>query len=101
MGAGTAAGATYGVASEATVKAVKTLSDQGSGARSWQFAAIDWVTANGVKPSVISMSLGGSGADAGYTTSIGAASNAGITVRRSRRLTRFDDWKTPHAFSPQ
>merc|ERR1719422_2491024 len=98
--AGTAAGATYGVASEATLKAVKTLSDQGSGARSWQFAAIDWVTTNGVKPSVISMSLGGSGADAGYTTSIGAASNAGITVVVAAGNSNSDACNFSPAFTP-
>jgi subtilisin family serine protease len=78
--AGSAAGTRFGVASGATVQAVKTLSDQGSGARSWQMAAIDWVTVNGAKPSVISMSLGGSGADPAYTKAIGAATAAGITV---------------------
>merc|ERR1719343_1984189 len=40
--AGTAAGTTFGVASEATVKSVKTLSDEGGGYISWQIAAIDW-----------------------------------------------------------
>merc|ERR1719145_75544 len=98
--AGTAAGATYGVASEATLKAVKTLSDQGSGARSWQFAAIDWVTTSGVKPSVISMSLGGSGADQGYTTSIGAASNAGITVVVAAGNSNSDACNFSPAFTP-
>jgi len=98
--AGTAAGATYGVANQATLKAVKTLSDQGSGARSWQFAAIDWVTANGVKPSVISMSLGGSGADAGYTTSIGAAANAGITVVVAAGNSNSDACNFSPAFTP-
>merc|ERR1719211_721470 len=98
--AGTAAGATYGVASEATLKAVKTLSDQGSGARSWQFAAIDWVTTTGVKPSVISMSLGGNGADEGYTTSIGAASNAGITVVVAAGNSNSDACNFSPAFTP-
>jgi len=88
------------VASEATLKAVKTLSDQGSGARSWQFAAIDWVTTNGVKPSVISMSLGGSGADSGYTTSIGAASNAGITVVVAAGNSNSDACNFSPAFTP-
>merc|ERR1719412_1487311 len=78
--AGTAAGQTYGVASQATIRGMKTLSDQGPGSLSWQFAAIDWVTTSGTKPSVISMSLGGSGVSEGYTTVIGAASNAGVTV---------------------
>ena len=78
--AGTAAGQTFGVASEATVKAVKTLSDQGSGSRSWQYTAIDWVTVSGERPAVISMSLGGSGADQGYATVIDAAVASGVVV---------------------
>jgi len=78
--AGTAAGETYGVAPTAAVGAVKTLSDQGSGARSWQYIAIDWVAANGARPAVISMSLGGSGADSGYSTVIDAAVSQGVVV---------------------
>jgi len=78
--AGTAAGETFGVATEAAVRSVKTLSDQGSGARSWQYTAIDWVTVNGVRPAVISMSLGGNGADPAYNTVIDAAVNNGVTV---------------------
>jgi len=78
--AGTAGGKTYGVASSAQVRAVKTLTDGGSGQRSWQFTAIDWVTVNGDRPAVISMSLGGSGADPGYTTVIDAAVNQGVVV---------------------
>jgi len=78
--AGSAAGTNFGVASDATVRSVKTLSDQGSGARSWQIAAIDWITTNGIRPSIISMSLGGRGQDSAYNTAIGAATSAGITV---------------------
>jgi len=78
--AGTAGGQTYGVAVAASVRAVKTLSDQGSGARSWQYTAIDWVTVSGARPAVISMSLGGNGADPGYTTVIDAAVEAGVTI---------------------
>jgi len=78
--AGTAAGQTYGVAPGAAVGAVKTLSDQGSGSRSWQYTAIDWVTVNGARPAVISMSLGGSGADSGYSTVIDAAVAQGVVV---------------------
>merc|ERR1719245_175007 len=78
--AGTAAGNTYGVASGANLHAVKTLSDQGSGARSWQISAIDWIASRSEKPAVISMSLGGRGSDPMYTTSIGAATENGVTV---------------------
>jgi len=78
--AGTAGGTTFGVASTASLHAVKTLSDRGSGARSWQMAAIDWITVNGARPAVLSMSLGGRGADPSYTASIGAATDAGVVV---------------------
>jgi len=78
--AGSAAGASYGVATEAAVRAVKTLGDDGRGSRSWQYMAIDWVTANGDRPAVISMSLGGNGADQGYTAVIDGAVNNGVTV---------------------
>jgi len=78
--AGTAAGTTFGVAIEAIVYAVKTLSDQGSGQRGWQISALDWMTTSGNKPGVISMSLGSSGVDRSYDRAIGAAVEAGLTV---------------------
>jgi subtilisin family serine protease len=78
--AGTAGGKTYGVASDATLHAVKTLSDEGSGARSWQYSAMDWVTTSGLRPAVLSMSLGGKGADSGYTPVVDAATRSGVTV---------------------
>jgi len=78
--AGTAAGETYGVAVAASVRSVKTLGDSGSGQRSWQYVGIDWVTTSGARPAVISMSLGGNGADPGYTTVIDAAVENGVTV---------------------
>jgi len=78
--AGTAGGRTFGVASDATLHAVKTLSDSGSGARAWQYAAMDWVTTDGLRPAVLSMSLGGQGADPGYNSVIDAATSSGVTV---------------------
>lgn len=76
---GTAAGNTYGVAPGATIHAVKTLNPWG-GSRSWQFMALEWVIANGEKPAVISMSLGGQGQDQGYRETLGAVTAAGMTV---------------------
>lgn len=78
--AGSAMGTSYGVASDALAYAVKTLSDQGSGARSWQVSALDWITTKGNRPGVISMSLGGPGQDSGYNRAIDAAVDAGLTV---------------------
>merc|ERR1719330_1660090 len=78
--AGIAAGRKWGVASGAAIHAVKTLDDSGSGARSWQVAAIDWVASRAHRPAVLSVSVGGDGADQAYARSILAATEAGVVV---------------------
>jgi len=78
--AGTAAGTTYGVAPEASVRAVKTLSDAGSGQLSWQIAGIDWVTVQGARPAILSMSLGAGGVYQSFVAAIDAAVDAGVVV---------------------
>lgn len=78
--AGSAAGSTYGVAPGAQVRAIKTLSDQGSGALSWQYAGVNFAAASSIRPAVLSMSLGGAGADPGFTPVIDAAVGAGVVV---------------------
>merc|ERR1719330_234779 len=77
-----------------------TSSDQGSGARSWQYTAIDWVTVNGVRPAVLSMSLGGRGADPGYTTVIDAATEAGVVVVVAAGNSNSDACNFSPAFTP-
>ncbi len=57
--AGTAGGATWGVAKQVSLYAVRVLGCDGSGATSGVIAGVDWVTANAVKPAVANMSLGG------------------------------------------
>ncbi len=57
--AGTILGATYGVAKNATLHAVRVLDCNGSGSWSSVIAGIDWVTANHEGPAVANMSLGG------------------------------------------
>ena len=59
---GTAAGATYGVAKQAQLVAVRVLGCNGSGPTSGVIAGVDWVTGNhqAGQPAVANMSLGGS-----------------------------------------
>ncbi|MEW2400101.1 S8 family peptidase [Streptomyces sp. NPDC046862] len=59
--AGTAVGATYGVARKAKVVAVRVLDNAGAGTTAQVIAGIDWVTKHARKPAVANMSLGGSG----------------------------------------
>ncbi|MCX4509036.1 S8 family peptidase [Streptomyces sp. NBC_01619] len=70
--AGTAAGATYGVAPEATLVSVRVLNCEGEGAWSGIIAGLDWVAKNARQPAVLNASLGGS-------TSV-AANDAANTV---------------------
>jgi len=78
--AGTATGATFGVAPQATVHAIKVLSDEGSGSWAWSYDALDWLATKGVKPSVASMSLGGSGNQNAMKVAVDGAVSAGVTV---------------------
>ncbi|BAL92828.1 putative subtilase-family protease [Actinoplanes missouriensis 431] len=57
--AGTIGGATYGVAKDVRLVALKVLGCSGSGKFSDFIAAVDWVTANAKLPAVANMSLGG------------------------------------------
>jgi len=59
--AGTAAGATYGIAREATIIPVRVLNQNGSGYFSWVLAGMEWViteAATRQRPAVANMSLG-------------------------------------------
>ena len=57
--AGIIGGATYGVAKSVRLVAVRVFGCTGTTTESIVIAAVDWVTANGVKPAVVDMSLGG------------------------------------------
>jgi subtilisin family serine protease len=58
--AGTIGGASYGVAKQVKLVAVRVLNCSGSGSYSQILAGVDWVTKNAVRPAVANMSLGGS-----------------------------------------
>ena len=57
--AGTVGGATYGVAKDVNLIAVRVLDCSGSGSWSGVIAGMDWVAQNRVLPAVANMSLGG------------------------------------------
>jgi subtilisin family serine protease len=76
--AGTVGGATWGVAKNTQLVAVRVLNCQGSGTNSGVIAGVDWVTANHIKPAVANMSLGGS-ANSTLDNAVANAVAAGVT----------------------
>ncbi len=57
--AGTVGSATYGVAKQAALKAVRVLDCTGHGPMSGLLSAVDWITLNAQRPAVVNMSLTG------------------------------------------
>jgi len=84
--AGSAAGTTFGVASQAWVHGVKVLGDSGAGGFAAIVGAIDWIAASDSRPAVGSMSLGGQcpfgqcGLFGVVTTAVNAAVESGVTI---------------------
>jgi subtilisin family serine protease len=76
---GTVGGATYGVAKQVTLVAVRVLDCGGSGATSGVVAGVDWVTADhqAGQPAVANMSLGG-GASTALDTAVANSINDGV-----------------------
>ena len=75
---GTAAGVNTGVAKGAAVIAGRVLDCGGSGTYAGVIAGIDWITANGIKPAVVNMSLGG-GANQALQQAVGNSVAAGFS----------------------
>lgn len=79
--AGTIGGTKYGVAKDATLHAVKILSDQGGGSFSWFIEGIEWVEKQTSKrPAIISASLGGQGVLNMVKAAVDSATKAGVMV---------------------
>jgi subtilisin family serine protease len=76
--AGTVGGATYGVAKNATLLSYRVLGCTGSGTTAAVIAAIDRVTADGRRPAVANMSLGGS-ASSSLDTALRNSIASGVT----------------------
>jgi subtilisin family serine protease len=75
--AGTVGGATWGVAKEVRLVAVRVLDCQGSGTIDGVVAGVDWVTANAQKPAVANMSLGG-GTSSTLDNAVQASIDSGV-----------------------
>ncbi|WP_306210103.1 S8 family peptidase [Actinoplanes sp. RD1] len=76
--AGTIGGATTGLASRATLVAVRVFDCSAVGVTSQIIAGVDWVTQNAVKPAVANMSLGG-GKSATLDAAVSASIASGVT----------------------
>ena len=76
--AGTIGGATYGVAKEVTLYAVRVLACKGTSTWAATIAGVDWVTAHHIKPAVANMSLGG-GAHQALDDAVKNSIAAGVT----------------------
>ncbi|MCA1833633.1 MAG: S8 family serine peptidase [Actinobacteria bacterium] len=74
---GTIGGASYGVAKQVSLVAVRVLGCDGSGATSSVIAGVDWVTAHRVRPAVANMSLGG-GASTSLDNAVSNSINSGV-----------------------
>jgi PKD repeat protein len=77
--AGTVGGTKWGVAKNVTLVPVRVLGCTGSGSWSGIIAGMDWIVAQGVRPAVANLSLGG-GASASVDDAVTRAVNAGVTV---------------------
>jgi len=78
--AGTIAGATYGMAKEATIVPVRVLGCDGSGTWSGVIAGLDWVASHHASgPAVANMSLGG-GASSSVDDAVARVTADGVSV---------------------
>jgi len=77
--AGTVGGATFGVAKQVQLVAVRVLDCAGWGTDAQIVAGIDWVTANAVHPAVANMSLGSVTVDPAIDAAVANSIASGIT----------------------
>lgn len=90
---GTLGGTTFGVAKKVTLVAVRVFDCGGFGDVARAAAAVDWITANAVRPAVVNLSLGYPvGADGGgvLDTAVSRSIGTGITYALSAGNDRID-----------
>lgn len=77
--AGILGSATYGVAKNVTIHAVRVLPCTGSGQVSQLISGIDWVTANRINPAVANISITASGISTAIESAIATSISSGVT----------------------
>jgi len=78
--AGTIGASTYGVADGATIWAIKVLDNSGNGYTMWSVMGEYWVHQSGLRPAVVSISLGGAGTSPAEKMMIDRLADDGVTV---------------------
>jgi len=79
--AGTAAGASLGIASKATIHAVRVVASYKRGRASWLLSALYWIAANGERPAVVSLGLESDWKPTrSYKVAVDTLQKAGVTV---------------------
>jgi len=97
--AGTIGGSTWGVAKGVRLVSVRVFGCTGGASYSTIIKAVDWVTANGVKPAVVNMSLGG-GLSSTLNTAVTNSINAGFVYSISAGNSNADACKYSPASTP-
>jgi subtilisin family serine protease len=77
--AGSIGGSVHGVVKSVSLVPVRVLDCNGSGTSSGVIAGLDWIAANGVKPAVVNMSLGGA-ASSSLDTAVNNLVSRGFSV---------------------
>jgi len=98
--AGTVAGKDYGVAPQAMIHSVKVLRDDSRGLVSWSVVANMWILTNALRPTVVSMSLGGHGNSMTSKAAIDDLVANGVTVVVAAGNQAHDACLKSHAFVP-
>merc|ERR1712151_1272038 len=89
-----------GVATSASIRSVKVLSDRGSGSWSWSYSALDWMASSSIRPAVASMSLGGFGTQQAMRDAVDTAVQSGVTVVVAGGNSNTDACRFSPAFVP-
>lgn len=98
--AGTVGGKTYGVAKNASLISVRVFSCYGRTTWSRIIHAVDWITANAVKPAVVNMSLGDVGKFDAVQTAIETSIASGINYVVSAGNSQMDACDYTPAYMP-